>query len=71
MSNINWYKIEDLYTVEKYKIKHNRKPKTKWIKLPCVYKIKIADKVDTPVPPMPAIKILAMPVGNSGSGKLM
>ena len=45
MPEINWYKIEDLYTVEKYKIKHNRKPKTKWIKLPCVYKIKIANKI--------------------------
>ena len=45
MSNINWYKIEDLYTVEKYKIKHNRRPETKWIKLPCVYKIKIANKI--------------------------
>ena len=45
MSEINWYKIEDLYTVEKYKINHNRKPKTKWIKLPCVYKIKIANKI--------------------------
>ena len=45
MPDINWYKIEDLYTVEKYKIMHNRKPKTKWIKLPCVYKIKIANKI--------------------------
>ena len=45
MPDIDWYKIEDLYTVEQYKIKHNRRPKTKWIKLPCVYKIKIANKV--------------------------
>ena len=42
---IRWYNIQDLYTVEDYKIKHNRKPKTKWIKLPCVYKIKINSKV--------------------------
>ena len=31
MPDIDWYKIEDLYTVEQYKIKHNRKPKTKWV----------------------------------------
>ena len=42
---IRWYNIQDLYTVEDYKIKHNRKPKTKWIKLPCVYKIKINSRV--------------------------
>ena len=45
MSDINWYKIDELYTIEKYKIKHNQKPKTKWIRLPCVYKIKIGNKV--------------------------
>ena len=42
---MKWYSIKDLYTIEKYKIKHNRSPKTKWIKLSCVYKIKIANKV--------------------------
>jgi len=45
MSDVKWYGIEDLYTVEKYKIRHNRNPKTNWIRLPCVYKIKIANKV--------------------------
>ena len=40
-----WYSIEDLYTIEKYKIKHNKNPVTKWIKLPCVYKIKINNKI--------------------------
>jgi hypothetical protein len=45
MPEIDWFNIDDLYTVEKYKIKHNRKPKTKWIKLPCVYKIKIRDRI--------------------------
>ena len=40
-----WYSIQDLYTIEKYKIKHNKNPVTKWIKLPCVYKIKINDTV--------------------------
>ena len=24
MSDINWYKINDLYTIEKFKIKHNK-----------------------------------------------
>ena len=45
MSNIDSFKIDDLYTIDKYKIKHNPKPKTKWIKLSCVYKIKIGYKV--------------------------
>ena len=45
MSNTQWYNIEDLYTIEKYKIKHSRSPKTKWVRLNCVYKIKIRDKV--------------------------
>ena len=43
--SIDWYSITDLYTIEKYKIKHKKNPTTRWIKLPCVYKIKIADKV--------------------------
>jgi len=45
MSDIKWYTIEDLYTVEGFKIRHNKNPKTKWIRLPCVYKIKINNKV--------------------------
>tara|TARA_Y100001937_G_C7080682_1_gene312816 strand:+ start:883 stop:1242 length:360 start_codon:yes stop_codon:yes gene_type:complete len=45
MADINWYTINELYTIEKYKIKHSRTPKTKWIRLPCVYKIKIGNKV--------------------------
>ena len=45
MKNIKWYSIHDLYTVEGFKIRHNRNPKTKWIRLPCVYKIKIDNKV--------------------------
>ena len=43
--NIKWYTIEDLYTVEGFKIRHSRNPKTPWIKLPCVYKIKIRNKI--------------------------
>ena len=45
MADINWYTIQDLYTIEKFKIRHNKTPKTKWIQLPCVYKIKIRNKV--------------------------
>ena len=45
MTDTKWYAIEDLYTIEKYKIKHNKSPKTKWIRLPCVYKIKINETV--------------------------
>ena len=43
--DIKWYSIEDLYTINKYKIRHNKNPVTKWIKLPCVYKIKINNKI--------------------------
>ena len=45
MTDTKWYRIEDLYTIEKYKIKHNKNPKTKWIRLPCVYKIKLNETV--------------------------
>ncbi len=45
-SMIKWYPIQDLYTIEKnYKIKHKKDPVTKWIKLSCVYKIKVDSKV--------------------------
>jgi hypothetical protein len=42
---MKWYKIEDLYTIDKYKIRHNKNPKTEWIRLPCVYKIKIKNNI--------------------------
>ena len=45
MTDIKWFSIEDLYTIEKYKIKHNKNPATKWVRLPCVYKIKINSKI--------------------------
>ena len=45
MPDINWYSLQDLYHVEGYKIKHKKNPKTKWIRLSCVYKIKIARKI--------------------------
>ena len=37
----DWYKVEDLYTLTDSKVKHNKSPKIKWIKLPCVYKIRV------------------------------
>jgi len=40
-----WFNINDLYTIEKYKVRHNKNPKTPWVRLPCVYKISINDKV--------------------------
>ena len=42
---IKWYSIKDLYTLDKYKIKHNKNPATKWIQLSCVYKIKINNTI--------------------------
>ena len=42
---MKWYAIQDLYTIDKYKIKHSKNPATKWIRLPCVYKIRINKKV--------------------------
>ena len=45
MNKIDWFSIQDLYNITSYKIKHKKNPKTKWIKLPCVYKIKIKDTV--------------------------
>ena len=45
MSDIKWYSINDLYTIDKYKIQHNKNPATRWIRLPCVYKIKINNKI--------------------------
>ena len=45
MQDIEWYNIQDLYTVEKCKVRHNKNPKTKWIRLNCVYKIMIGSKI--------------------------
>jgi len=42
---MKWYSIQDLYTIDKYKIRHSKTPTTKWVRLPCVYKIKINSKV--------------------------
>ena len=45
MSDTKWYSLGDLYTIKNYKIKHRKDPVTKWIKLPCVYKIKINNAI--------------------------
>ena len=45
MSDIEWYAIKDLYTIKDFKIKHSKNPKTKWVRLSCVYKIRINNKV--------------------------
>ena len=45
MTDIKWYGIHELYTVEKYKIKHKKDPVTTWVRLPCVYKIKINNTI--------------------------
>ena len=45
MPDTKWYSIEDLYHIEGFRIKHTKTPKTKWIRLKCVYKIKIGNKV--------------------------
>ena len=45
MTDTKWFSISDLNTIQDYKIKHKKDPVTKWIRLPCVYKIKIANKI--------------------------
>ena len=42
---MKWYSIEDLYTIKDYKITHRKDPVTKWVRLPCVYKIEIENKI--------------------------
>ena len=42
---IKWYSIKDFYYFEGKKLRHSKNPKTKWIKLKCVYKIKIGNKI--------------------------
>jgi hypothetical protein len=42
---MKWYKINDFYFFEGQRLRHSKNPKTKWIKLKCVYKIRIGDKI--------------------------
>ena len=45
---IHWYTIKDFYYFEGKKLRHSKSPKTKWIKLKCVYKIKIKNPTLSP-----------------------
>lgn len=46
MEKINWHPITDFYTFTKdYKCRHRKDPPRKWIRLSCVYKIKVNDKI--------------------------
>ena len=40
-----WYSIKDFYYFQGKKLRHSKNPSTKWIKLKCVYKIKIGNAV--------------------------
>ena len=42
---MKWYSIKDFYYFEGRKLRHSKNPTTKWIKLKCVYKIKIGKQV--------------------------
>jgi hypothetical protein len=45
MTKVKWYTISDFYIWDDKKYRHRKDPVTKWIKLPCVYKIKINNKI--------------------------
>ena len=45
MTKIKWHPISDFYTWKESKCLHRKDPPHKWIRLPCVYKISIRDKV--------------------------
>ena len=40
-----WYGIKDFYHFQGKKLRHSKHPTSKWIKLKCVYKIKIGSKI--------------------------
>jgi len=42
---IKWYNINDFYYFDGKRLRHSKTPTTKWIKLKCVYKIRIGDKI--------------------------
>ena len=45
MAKINWHQFSDFYFWKKRKCLHRKDPPYKWIRLPCVYKISIQNKV--------------------------
>ena len=42
---MKWYTINDFYYFQGKKLRHSKTPTTKWIKLKCVYKIRIGKEV--------------------------
>ncbi len=42
---IKWYKITDFYRFEGKRLRHSKNPTTKWIRLNCVYKLRIGSKI--------------------------
>ena len=42
---MKWYKLKDFYYFQGKRLRHSKTPTTKWIKLNCVYKIRIGDKI--------------------------
>ncbi len=42
---MKWYAINDFYYFQGKKLRHSKTPTTKWIKLKCVYKIRIGKDV--------------------------
>jgi len=42
---IKWYKITDFYRFEGKRLRHSKNPTTKWIRLNCVYKLRVGNKI--------------------------
>ncbi len=42
---MKWYAINDFYYFQGKKLRHSKTPTTNWIKLKCVYKIRIGKEV--------------------------
>ena len=42
---IKWYKITDFYRFEGKRLRHSKNPTTKWIRLNCVYKLRVGSKI--------------------------
>ena len=45
MLDTKWYSIKDFYTFKNNKCQHRKDPPRQWVRLDCVYKIKIGDNV--------------------------
>lgn len=42
---IKWHSIKDFYQIDDWKVKHRKDPPKKFVRLDCVYKIKINNKI--------------------------